>query len=80
MRGEGRSGGLWGGAGKRAEGELGERRAIGSSAYETGTPAGIPAFAGDRPVALVTLGTVVDDLDLLRSAVRAVLGTGSRSA
>ncbi|BCJ49965.1 hypothetical protein Asp14428_14400 [Actinoplanes sp. NBRC 14428] len=66
--------------GQARRGGAGEGRAIGSSAYETGTPAGIPAFAGDRPVALVTLGTVVDDLDLLRSAVRAVLGTGSRSA
>ncbi|MFI5845594.1 glycosyltransferase [Catenuloplanes sp. NPDC051500] len=51
--------------------------AISSSAYDTATPAGLPAFAGDRPVVLVTLGTVVDDLDLLRSAVGAVLDSGA---
>jgi UDP:flavonoid glycosyltransferase YjiC (YdhE family) len=51
--------------------------AISSSAYDTATPVELPAFAGDRPVVLVTLGTVVDDLDLLRSAVRAVLDSGA---
>ena len=40
---------------------------INSSAYDTGSPVDIPAFAGDRPVVLVTLGTVVDDLDLRTS-------------
>jgi UDP:flavonoid glycosyltransferase YjiC (YdhE family) len=50
---------------------------ISSSAYDSGTPVGLPAFTGDRPVVLVTLGTVVDDLDLLRSAVAAVLDAGA---
>jgi len=50
---------------------------INSSAYDTGARAAIEAFTGDRPVVLVTLGTVVDDLDLLRSAVGAVLDAGA---
>jgi len=52
---------------------------ISSSAYESGTPVDIPAFTGDRPAVLVTLGTVVDDLDLLRSAVGAVLDAGANA-
>lgn len=50
---------------------------ISSSAYDTPAPLDLPAFTGDRPVVLVTLGTVVDDLDLLRSAVAAVLESGA---
>jgi len=50
---------------------------ISSSAYDLGKPVDLPAFSGERPVVLVTLGTVVDDLELLRSAVRAVLDAGA---
>ncbi|MER7728978.1 nucleotide disphospho-sugar-binding domain-containing protein [Streptomyces sp. NPDC096323] len=39
--------------------------------------ADIPAFDGARPVVLVTLGTVVDDLTLLNAAVRGVLDAGA---
>ena len=53
------------------------RIAIRSSAYDVAEPVDLPAFAGDRPVVLVTLGTVVDDLELLRSAVGAVLNAGA---
>lgn len=53
------------------------RIAISSAAYDTATPVDLPAFTGERPVVLVTLGTVVDDLELLRSAVRAVLDAGA---
>jgi UDP:flavonoid glycosyltransferase YjiC (YdhE family) len=53
------------------------RIAISSSAYDTATPVDIAAFSGDRPVVLVTLGTVVADLELLRSAVGAVLDAGA---
>jgi UDP:flavonoid glycosyltransferase YjiC (YdhE family) len=55
----------------------GFRIPISSSAYDTATPVDLPAFTGDRPVVLVTLGTVVEDLELLRSAVRAVLDAGA---
>ena len=53
------------------------RIAIGSSAYDTATPVDIAPFTGERPVVLVTLGTVVADLDLLRSAVHAVVDAGA---
>jgi UDP:flavonoid glycosyltransferase YjiC (YdhE family) len=45
--------------------------------YDTAAVADIPAFAGERPVVLVTLGTVVDDLALLNAAVRGVLDAGA---
>jgi UDP:flavonoid glycosyltransferase YjiC (YdhE family) len=51
--------------------------AIGTIPYDTSTPVDLPAFDGDRPVVLVTLGTVVDDLELLNSAVRGVLDAGA---
>lgn len=47
--------------------------AIGTIPYDTSALVDLPAFDGGRPVVLVTLGTVVDDLELLNSAVRAVL-------
>ncbi|GAB7041429.1 MULTISPECIES: glycosyltransferase [Catenuloplanes] len=50
---------------------------ISSQPYDAPARADIPAFTGDRPVVLVTLGTVVDDLPLLRSAVQAVLDAGA---
>ncbi|MDR7280127.1 glycosyltransferase [Catenuloplanes atrovinosus] len=50
---------------------------ITSTAYNTPVQADIPAFTGDRPVVLITLGTVVDDLPLLRTAVHAVLDAGA---
>ncbi len=51
--------------------------AMGTTAYNTSAVADIPAFDGDRPVVLVTLGTVVDDVALLNTAVRAVLDAGA---
>jgi UDP:flavonoid glycosyltransferase YjiC (YdhE family) len=45
--------------------------------FNTSEVVDIPAFHGDRPVVLVTLGTVVDDLALLNTAVRAVLDAGA---
>ncbi|WP_033339259.1 glycosyltransferase [Catenuloplanes japonicus] len=56
-----------------------ETIAISSDAYDTAARIDIPAFDDDRPVVLVTLGTVVDDLELLRSAVRAVLDAGANA-
>jgi UDP:flavonoid glycosyltransferase YjiC (YdhE family) len=53
------------------------RIAIDSSAYDTSTPVDIAAFTGERPIVLVTLGTVVADLALLKSAVHAVLDAGA---
>ncbi|GIJ45371.1 glycosyl transferase [Virgisporangium aliadipatigenens] len=55
------------------------RIAISSSAYDTAEPVRLPAFGDGRPVVLVTLGTVVDDLELLRSAVDAVLAAGANA-
>jgi UDP:flavonoid glycosyltransferase YjiC (YdhE family) len=40
---------------------------------ETSAAADIPAFDGERPVVLVTLGTLMEDLTLLNAAVRGVL-------
>jgi UDP:flavonoid glycosyltransferase YjiC (YdhE family) len=45
--------------------------------YDTTEVADIPAFDGARPVVLVTLGTVVEDLTLLNAAVRGVLDAGA---
>ncbi|MEV0405358.1 nucleotide disphospho-sugar-binding domain-containing protein [Actinoallomurus sp. NPDC050550] len=45
--------------------------------YDTSEVVDIPAFGGERPVVLVTLGTVVDDLALLNAAVRGVLDAGA---
>jgi UDP:flavonoid glycosyltransferase YjiC (YdhE family) len=45
--------------------------------YDTAAMPDIPAFDGDRPVVLVTLGTVVGDLALLNAAVRGVLDAGA---
>jgi UDP:flavonoid glycosyltransferase YjiC (YdhE family) len=45
--------------------------------YDTSEVVDIPAFDGERPVVLVTLGTVVDDLALLNAAVRGVLDAGA---
>ncbi|MFG1923008.1 nucleotide disphospho-sugar-binding domain-containing protein [Cryptosporangium sp. NPDC048952] len=53
------------------------RLAVRSSAYDVSARVDLPAFSGSRPVVLVTLGTVVEDLELLRSAVRAVLSAGA---
>ncbi|MDP9798421.1 UDP:flavonoid glycosyltransferase YjiC (YdhE family) [Catenuloplanes nepalensis] len=50
---------------------------ISSQPYNTPARTDIPAFTGDRPVILVTLGTVVEDLPLLRTAVQAVLDAGA---
>ena len=50
---------------------------IATTPYDTVAAADIPAFDGDRPVVLVTLGTVVEDLDLLNAAVRGVLDAGA---
>lgn len=51
--------------------------AIGASPYDTSVVTDIPAFDGERPVVLVTLGTVVADPALLNAAVRAVLDSGA---
>ncbi|MFJ4788653.1 glycosyltransferase [Streptomyces sp. NPDC088794] len=48
-----------------------------ADAYNTSTVVDIPAFAGTRPVVLVTLGTVVEDIALLNAAVRGVLDAGA---
>ncbi|MGW1215959.1 glycosyltransferase [Streptomyces sp. NPDC002499] len=48
-----------------------------ADAYNTSTVVDIPAFAGTRPVVLVTLGTVVEDGALLNAAVRGVLDAGA---
>jgi UDP:flavonoid glycosyltransferase YjiC (YdhE family) len=50
---------------------------IGTAPYDTSAPAAVPAFDGERPVVLVTLGTLVDDLALLNHAVRSVLDAGA---
>lgn len=51
--------------------------AIQATPHNTSVAVDIPAFDGDRPVVLVTLGTVVDDLTLLNSAVSGVLDAGA---
>ncbi len=51
--------------------------AIGTIPHDTSTQVGLPSFDGNRPVVLVTLGTVVNDLALLNSAVRGVLDAGA---
>lgn len=51
--------------------------AIRAIPHDTSAVANLPAFDGERPVVLVNLGTVVDDLELLNSAVRAVLDAGA---
>ena len=51
--------------------------AISAVPYDTSALVDLPAFDGERPVVLVTLGTVVADLALLNSAVRAVLDAGA---
>jgi len=51
--------------------------AIQAVPHDTAAMAGIPAFDGGRPVVLVTLGTVVEDLALLNAAVRGVLDAGA---
>ncbi|MDH6627566.1 UDP:flavonoid glycosyltransferase YjiC (YdhE family) [Streptomyces sp. LBL] len=51
--------------------------AIGATPYTTSAVVDIPAFDGERPVVLVTFGTVVDDVALLNSAVRGVLDAGA---
>jgi UDP:flavonoid glycosyltransferase YjiC (YdhE family) len=51
--------------------------AIRATPYDTSATAGIPAFSGERPAVLVTLGTVVEDLALLNAAVRGVLDAGA---
>ncbi|WP_433189351.1 glycosyltransferase [Actinoallomurus sp. CA-150999] len=51
--------------------------AIQNVPYNTSAMVDIPAFDGERPVVLVSLGTVVDDLALLKTAVRAVLDAGA---
>lgn len=50
---------------------------IGTAAYNTSAVADIPAFPGDRPTVLVTLGTVVQDPELLDAAIRGVLDAGA---
>lgn len=45
--------------------------------YDTPSAVQIPGFRGDRPVVLVTLGTVVQDPELLEAAVRGVLDAGA---
>ncbi|WP_410604692.1 glycosyltransferase [Amycolatopsis sp. lyj-90] len=50
---------------------------IGATPYNTSNQVDLPAFDGPRPVVLVTLGTVVEDLELLNSAVRGVLDAGA---
>ncbi|MFD9701171.1 glycosyltransferase [Lentzea sp. NPDC059081] len=50
---------------------------IATSPYDTSAHVDLPDFDGARPVVLVTLGTVVDDLDLLNAAVRGVLDAGA---
>jgi UDP:flavonoid glycosyltransferase YjiC (YdhE family) len=50
---------------------------IGAAAYDTSAQTDIPPFSGERPVVLVTFGTVVDDLALVNTAVRAVLDSGA---
>ncbi|WP_020124393.1 glycosyltransferase [Streptomyces canus] len=51
--------------------------AIRATPHDTAEVADIPAFDGTRPVVLVTLGTVVEDLTLLNAAVRGVLDAGA---
>jgi UDP:flavonoid glycosyltransferase YjiC (YdhE family) len=51
--------------------------AIRPAPYDTSATAGIPAFDGQRPAVLVTLGTVVQDQGLLNAAVRGVLEAGA---
>lgn len=51
--------------------------AIGAVPYDTAALLDVPAFDGERPVVLVTLGTVVDDLALLNEAVSGVLDAGA---
>lgn len=51
--------------------------AIATVPYDTAARVDLPAFDGTRPVVLVTLGTVVDDLTLLNQAVRAALDAGA---
>ncbi|MGW3283438.1 glycosyltransferase [Streptomyces sp. NPDC001002] len=50
---------------------------ITAAACTTSTAVDIPAFDGARPVVLVTLGTVVDDVTPLNTAVRGVLDAGA---
>ena len=51
--------------------------AISATPYDTSAMVDVPAFGGERPVVLVTLGTVVEDLALLNAAVRGVLEAGA---
>lgn len=51
--------------------------AIRPAPHDTSAVTGIPAFDGERPAVLVTLGTVVEDLALLNAAVRGVLDAGA---
>jgi UDP:flavonoid glycosyltransferase YjiC (YdhE family) len=51
--------------------------AIRAIPHDTSAVADLPAFDGARPVVLVTLGTIVNDMALLNSAVRAVLDAGA---
>ncbi|MFJ8141536.1 glycosyltransferase [Streptomyces sp. NPDC096013] len=51
--------------------------ALRAAPYDTTEVVDIPAFDGARPVVLVTLGTVVEDLTLLNAAVRGVLDAGA---
>jgi UDP:flavonoid glycosyltransferase YjiC (YdhE family) len=54
-----------------------DKVAIRAVPHDTSAVADIPAFDGERPAVLVTLGTGVEDLALLNSAVRGVLDAGA---
>jgi UDP:flavonoid glycosyltransferase YjiC (YdhE family) len=53
--------------------------AIRAVPHDTSARVTIPAFDGERPAVLVTLGTVVEDLALLNAAVRGVLEAGANA-
>ncbi|WP_290058430.1 glycosyltransferase [Amycolatopsis solani] len=57
----------------------GAAMAIGTSPYDTSARMDVPAFDDGRLVVLVTLGTVVEDPELLGAAVRGVLDAGANA-